>query len=63
MISMISFILSFEINKTNRFPALTAPFHLFFSNLFAEFEANLLTNLSKLSLAKRIATFVNALFA
>ena len=55
---------SFEMNKVNTFPALTAPFQLTFSNLFiafaAEFEAILLTNLGKLSLSKWIATLAGA---
>ena len=63
MILVISFISSFEINKVNPFPALTAPFPLIFlSNLFFVFKANLLTNPGKLSLAKGIATFVSAFF-
>ena len=44
MVLMISFISSFEINKVNHFPALTAPFPLvFFSSSFITFEAKLLT--------------------
>ena len=63
MILTISLISSFEINKVNPFPALTAPFPLIFlSNLFIAFEAKLLTNPGKLSLAKRIATFASAFF-
>ena len=62
MISMISFISSFEINKVNLFP-LTAPFPLIFlSNLFITFEFKLLTNAGKLSLAKGIAMFVCVFF-
>ena len=58
---MISFIYSFEANKLNPFSAPTAPFSLtFYSNVFIVFEAKLLTNPGKLSLAKEIATFVSA---
>ena len=47
---------SFEINKVNPFPALTAPFPLIFlSNLFIAIEVKLLTNPG---IAKGIATFV-----
>ena len=57
MISIISFISSFEINKVNLFP-LTAPFPLIFlSNLFIAFEFNLLANTGKLSLPKKKTTF------
>ena len=46
------------MNKVNPFPVLTAPFPLIFlSNLFIAFEAKLLTNPGKLSLAKGIARF------
>ena len=63
MILIVSFMSLFEINKVNTFPALTAPFSLIFlSNLFIVFEAKLLTNPGKLSLAKRIAIFVGTLF-
>ena len=56
---MLSFISSFEINKVNPFPALTAPFSLIFlSNLIVAFEAKWLTNPDKLSLAKGIARSV-----
>ena len=49
MILIISFISSFEVNKGNLFPALTAPFPLIFlSNLFDAFEPKLLTNPDKL---------------
>ena len=49
-ILIISCISSFEINKVNPFPALTAPFPLILlSNLFIAFEAKLLTNPGKLS--------------
>ena len=58
-----SSIPSFEINKVNPFPALTAPFLLaFVSNLFIASEVKLLTNPGKLSLAKGIAMFVSAVF-
>ena len=63
MILIISFIFSFEINKVNLFPALTAPFpFIFLSNLFITFEVKLLANPCKFSLAKRIARFVSAFF-
>ena len=63
MILIISFVSSFEINKVNPFPALTAPFSLIFlSNLFIAFEAKLLTNLGKLSVAKINARSVSAFF-
>ena len=53
----------FKINKVNTFPALRAPFpHIFFSNLFTAFEVKLLTNSDKLSLAKKIATFLSTFF-
>ena len=62
VILMISFISSFEINKVNFFPTLTAPFPLIFlSNIFIAFEVKSLTNSGKLSLAKVIAMFVSAL--
>ena len=45
MILIISFKSTSEINKGNRFPALTAPLPLIFlSNLFIVFEVKLLTN-------------------
>ena len=45
---IISFISSFEINKVNRFPALTVLFPLIFlSNLFIAFEDKFLTNPGK----------------
>ena len=57
MILKISFIISFEINKVNSFPALTTPFPLIFlSNLFTALEVKLLTNPGKFPLAKEIAT-------
>ena len=63
MILIISFISSFKINKVNHFISLTARFVLIFlSNLFSAFEANLLTNPGKLSLAKGRAIFVSAFF-
>ena len=60
MVLIIPFLSSLEINKVNLFPVLTAPFPLFFSNFFITFEAKLLTNPGKLSVAKRMATFVSA---
>ena len=61
MILIISFISSFEINKVNPFIALTAPFPLVvLSNLFIAYEAKLVTNPGKLSVAKGIAAFVIA---
>ena len=63
MVLIISFILSFEINKVNPFIALAAPFPLIFlSNLFIGFEAKWLTNLGKLSLAKGIAIFFSVFY-
>ena len=63
MILIVSFISSFEINRVNPFPTLTAPFPLIFlSNLFISFEVKLLTYPDKLSLAKGIAIFVSAFF-
>ena len=51
------------MNKVNPFSALTAHFPLIFlSNLFVAFEVILLTNPGKLSLAKRIETFVSDFF-
>ena len=64
MILIMSLISSFEINKVNLFSALTAPFSLIFlSNLFIALEVKLLTNQSKLSLAKGIALYVSAFFS
>ena len=64
MILIISFISSFEMNKVNIFPALTFPFQfIFLSNLFIAFEAKLITNPGKFSLANGIAKFVNTFFA
>ena len=63
MILILSFISSFEINKVNPFPALTAPFSLIFdSNLLIAFEVKLLTIPGKLFLTKGIVTFVSAFF-
>ena len=60
---LISFMSSFEINKINPLPSLTDIFpHFILSNLFIAFEAKLLTNPGKLSVAKAIATFVSAFF-
>ena len=54
---------TFKINKVNPFSAQTAPFPTtFLSNLFIAFEATLLTNLGKLSLAKGIARSVITFF-
>ena len=51
----------FEINKVTPFYALTAPFSfIFMSSLFIALKGKLLTNPSKLSLGKRIATFASA---
>ena len=59
----MSFISSFQINKVNPFPALTALFPLIFlSDLFIEFEVKLLTNPCKLSLAKGVPMFVRVSF-
>ena len=64
MILIISFISSFEINKVNPFSVLTAPFpFMFLSTLFIAFEAKLLTNTDKLSLAKEIVRSVSAFLA
>ena len=57
MILIISFTSSFEINKVNPFPTLTAPFSLIFlSNLFIAIEVKLLPSPGKSSLSKIIAT-------
>ena len=57
---LIIFTSSFEITKVNPFLALTTIFPLtFVSNLFIAFEAKLLPNPGKLSLAKGIAMFVS----
>ena len=51
------------MNKVNPVPAPTARFPLvFLLNLFIAFEVKLLTNPSKLSLAKGIATCASAYF-
>ena len=61
IILITSFISSFDINKVNAFPGLTAPFPLIFlSNLFIGREFKLLANPDKLSLVKGIAVFVSA---
>ena len=58
MILTMLFISSFEINKVNFFPALTASFPLIFlSKLFIAFEVKLFIKPGKLSLAKGIAIF------
>ena len=63
MILITSLIPSFEINKVNPFPALTALFPVIFRpTLFIAFEVKLLTDPCKLSLAKGIAIFVSAFF-
>ena len=63
MISIISFISSFEINIVNPFPALAAPFpFIFISNSFIAFEVKLITNPGKLFLSKGIAIFVSTFF-
>ena len=55
MILITSFMSSFEINKANSFPDVTTPFPLIFlSDSFIAFEAILLINLFKVSLAKGI---------
>ena len=60
MILIVSLISSFEINRVNPFPTLTAPFPLIFlSNLLIAFEVKLLTYPDKLSLAKGISIFVS----
>ena len=54
---------SFKVNKVNLFPTLKVPVPLIFlSNLFIVFEVKLLTNPSKLSIAKGRVTFVSAFF-
>ena len=63
MILIISFKSSFEINKVNLFPALTALFPLIFlPDLFIALEVKLLTNPGKLSFGRGIATFAGAFF-
>ena len=63
MILITSFISSLEINKVNRFPALTALFPLtFISNWFIAFKVKLLTNPGKMSLAEGIAILASAFF-
>ena len=62
-ILIISFLSSVEINKVNPFPALTALFpFIFYQSLSIAFEAKLLANSGKVSLAKEIATFASASF-
>ena len=59
MILVILFISSFEIIKVNLFPALIASLPLIFLPiLFIAFQATLLTNPGKLSLAKEIGNSV-----
>ena len=63
IISIKPFIFSFQINKANIFPSLTASFAIIFqSNLIIALEVKLLTNPGKLPLAKQIATFFSASF-
>ena len=58
MILIISFISSFEINKVNYLPSLTAPFvFTFLSNLIFAFDVKVFNNLGKLFLAKQITIF------
>ena len=63
MMLIIPLTSSLEINKVNLFPAWTSHLPLIsISNLFIAFiafEAKLLTNPDKLSLAKGIATFAS----
>ena len=69
MMLIISITSSFEINKVNPFPAVTAPFLLIYFiiiiiiilhlHFFIAFEVKLLTNPCKLSLAKGITIFVS----
>ena len=59
MILIKSFISSFEIDKVNPFPALTAPFPLIFPlNLFIAFEAKLPSYPGKLSVVKKLQDLV-----
>ena len=62
MILIISFISSFEANKVNTFPALTAFTFIFLSNLVITIEAKLLTSPGTLSLAKGRVIFVSVFF-
>ena len=62
IILIISFISSFEINKVNPFPALTAPFVFILLSDFMALEVKLCINTGKLSLSKGIGTFVSAFF-
>ena len=59
MIFKMSFISSLKMNKVNPFPAMIVHFpSIYLLNLFFAFEAKLLTNPGKLSLAKGIAIFL-----
>ena len=59
----VSFISSCKINKVSPFPALTAPFpHIWLSILLIAFQAKLLTNPGKLSLAEGIPRSVTTFF-
>ena len=59
MIFKMSFISSLKMNKVNPFPAMIVHFpFIYLLNLFFAFEAKLLTNPGKLSLAKGIAIFL-----
>ena len=56
----MSLMPSFEKNRVNFFPALTDLYpRIFLSNLFIAVEVKLLTNPSKLSQTKGIATFAS----
>ena len=59
MILIISLISSLEINKIKYVSALTAHVPLICQIYLLQFEAKLLTNSGKLSLAKGIAIFVS----
>ena len=63
-ISIMSSLSLFEVNKNYLFPTFTSPFPVFFPNLYSTFEvafeAMLLNNRVKTSLAKRTARFVTA---
>ena len=63
MILIISLISSLKINNANPFLALTAPFPLtFLSNFLIAFEAKLLTNPGKISIAQGKAKSVITFF-
>ena len=63
MVLIISSISSFEINKLNPFPALTAPFPIIFLSIFLiAFEVKLLTSPGNLFLANRIVSFLSVFF-